>query len=171
MMRHRLGLALLAAAMILGLGGCGGDSESLPDLRTQTRDTAAKLIPELASEVGGTVGDGGGRYNKSGGGLSATTFSYSAGGAITFDKAGPYTPAIEKALKDMGYETTTWTSNSGDQSSVSAEKEGLSILVGEKPDFAANEVWVTVASPYVKVPKDKVKDYQAKVANEPLDLK
>jgi hypothetical protein len=170
-MRCRPGLALLAAAIMLGLGGCGGDSESLPELRTQVRDAAAGLIPKLATEVGGTVGDGGGRYNESGGGLSAITFSYSAGGGITFDTSGPYTPAIEKALKDLGYETKTWTSNSGDQSSVSAKKDGLSILVGEKTDFAAHEVFVTVAGPYVKVPKDEVKDYQAKVATEPLNLK
>jgi hypothetical protein len=54
---------------------------------------------------------------------------------------------------------------------VSAKKDGLSILVGEKPDFAADEVFVSVDTPYVKVPKDEVKDYQAKVAKEPLDLK
>jgi hypothetical protein len=172
-MRRRVWV-VLAVAMIFGLGGCSGgdsDSDSLPDLRTQARDAAAKLIPKLATEVGGTVGDGSGRYNESGGGLSAITFSYSAGGTITFDKPGPYTPAIEKALRDLGYETKTVTSNSGDQSSVSAKKDGLSILVGEKPDFAPDEVFVSVDTPYVKVSKDEVKDYQAKVAKEPLDLK
>lgn len=171
-MKRRFGLVLLTAAVMLGLGGCGGDdSESLPDLRTQVRDTAAELVPKLAEEVGGTVEGGSGRYDESGGDLSAITFSYSAGGLITFDKPGPYTPAIEKALKDLGYETKTVTSKSGDQSTVSAEKDGLTILVGEKADFDPDSVSVTVASPYVKVSKDQVRDYQAEVAKEPLDLK
>lgn len=170
--RRRFGLVLLTAAVMLGLGGCGDDdAESLPDLRTQVRDTAAELVPKLAKAVGGTVEGGSGRYDESGGDLSAITFSYSAGGQITFDEPGPYTPAIEKALEDLGYETNTVTSQSGDQSTVSAEKDGLKILVGEKADFDPDSVSVSVASPYVEVPEHQVKDYQAKVAKEPLELK
>lgn len=167
-------LALILAGMVACSGGHrdGGEQSKGPAAyRTEVRDTAAALLPQLAEQLGGTMGPATGRYHESGGDLSSLTFSYSAGAQIMVPGAGPHATAAEKALKDLGYTTDTTTTPSGDLSTISAQKDGLKIVVGERAATAAGQVTVSVSSPYVKAPKNKVKELQAKVAKEPLDVK
>ncbi len=169
LMRRPVLLGVIALAVMLS--ACGhADSADLPKRRTQVRGLTAQLVPALADKLGGSTGDASGRYDESGGDLSAITFSYSAGATIHVSDVQPDVPAIEKALKDLGYDVTTSSTPDG-QATTTSRKDDLDILVSVGGPTGDHDVAVSVASPYVKVPKKEVKDYQAKVAKEPLTLK